>query len=60
MFAGQISTKHLPTRADGLTNQFSKFGQVRTSNIRDVALYLLVIYSVRNNNKDMNNNMNKN
>ena len=62
MYPGQMSPRHLPTRTDDLTNQSSKFGQVRTSNIRDMALYLLEIYSVGNNiNMNMNNmNMNNN
>ena len=48
----QMSPRHLPTRTDDLTNQSSKFGQVRTINIRDMALYMLEIYSVGINNNN--------
>ena len=60
MLPGQISPRHLPTHIDGLTNPYSEFGKFPTSNIRDMALYLLVIYSVGNNMNNMNNNMNMN
>ena len=46
MLQGQMSPRHLPTHTE--------FGQVWTINIRDMASYLLVIYSVGNNN-NMNN-----
>ena len=40
----QMSPRQLTTHADGLTIQPSKFGQVLTSNIGDMASYLLPYY----------------
>ena len=47
----QMSLRQLKTHADGLTIQPSKFGQVLTSNSRDMASYLVLNYRDPNNNK---------
>ena len=49
MLPWQMSPRHLSTHTHGLTNQSLKSGQVWTSNNRDMASYLLIIYSVGNN-----------
>ena len=51
MLPGQMSPWQLPTNIDNLTNQSSKFGWVRTSNIKDMALFVIINYRDPHNNK---------
>ena len=44
MLPRQMSPRQLPIHADDLNNQTSKFGSVLTSNIKDIAAFLLLNY----------------
>ena len=52
MLPGQMSPRELSTNLDDLTNQPSKFGLVRSTNIRDMTSFLCMNYrDPKNNNK---------
>ena len=44
MLPGQMSPRELSTNLDDLTNQPSKFGLVRSTNIRDMTSFLCMNY----------------
>ena len=57
MLPGQMSPRELTTNTDDLSDQPSKFGWVWTSNIRDMASYVLINYRDPNKNPKNPNKM---